>query len=100
MEKMKPKPPEYYQTSYFEASCIYNLAKRYDKQGNKRDSGEYAHLGQQLLKSVLYNNPSLDPELKAKYNKLVDQFDLLQGRKPAPAKKPGDKKKLGQGSGI
>ena len=82
MEKMKPKPPEYYQTSYFEASCIYNLAKRYDKQGNKRDSGEYAHLGQQLLKSVLYNNPSLDPELKAKYNKLVDQSICCKAGSP------------------
>ena len=51
-----------------------------------------AHQGQQLLKSILYNNPSLDPELKAKYNKLVDQFDLLQGRKPTPSKKPGGQK--------
>ena len=96
MEKMKPRPPEYYQTSYFEASCIYNLAKRLDKKGNKRDSAEMAHQGEQLLKSILYNNPSLDPELKAKYNKLVNQFDLLQGRKPTPAKKPA----RGQGLGI
>ena len=45
-------------------------------------------MAQKLLKNALFYSPKLDgdPATLAKYNKLMGQFDVLQGRKPPDRK--------------
>jgi hypothetical protein len=87
---MKKKPVEFYEVSYFEATCLLIEAQKLDKQGNKSDAAEKAKKGQQILKYNLFQNAKLTgPDMVAKYKKLIDQLDLLQGRKPSSTtKKP------------
>ena len=72
---------------YSEAVCLYKEATRLDKSGDKAKAAERALDGQKLLKNALFYSPKLDgPDTLAKYNKLLDQFDVLQGRQPPDRK--------------
>ena len=78
---------EFYEVVYSEAACVYSEAARLDKAGNKAEAGARALDGEKLLKYALFNSANLDgPDTLAKYNALMDKFELLQGRKPVDRK--------------
>jgi hypothetical protein len=53
-----------------------------------------AKKAQQVLKSILFQNSKMsDVAMKAKYEKLIDQAEILQGRKPESFKNPAAKGK-------
>ncbi len=83
-----PLKKEFYEVVYSEAVCVYDEAERLDKKGAKAQAAARALDGQKLLKNALFYSPKLDgdPATLARYNKLMSQFDVLQGRKPADSK--------------
>jgi hypothetical protein len=97
LEKAKKKgklPPEFFEVAYYEAVCLGNEAQRLDKKGQKTDAADMASKGEKILKSILYQDKTLSgPDMKAKYDKLIDDLEVLQGRQPASQKAvPGKKK--------
>ncbi len=88
------RPTEYFEAAYSEALCLYTDAKKLDKQGDKPGAADMAKKAQQVLKSILFQNSKMsDVAMKAKYEKLIDQAEILQGRKPESFKNPAAKGK-------
>ncbi len=80
MQKMTPKPPEYYQLIYNTALCVMVQAE------HKKDKSQAVQVVQ-LLNSVLQlNRNQLQPDAAAKYDALVARAKKLQGQTAPPVR--------------
>ena len=70
----------------------YKKIVKLQKKFYAHDGDKKAKQGEQVLKSMLILNPTLNgPDMVARYTDLLNKLALLQGRKPtpeAPAPKP------------
>src|SRR5207247_1833296 len=74
LSRMQRKPPEYYEVIVNVAECLLAQAKQ------AQDKSK-ALQAEQLLKSSLVLNPSLNgPEMVNRYNELLQEATKLQGR--------------------
>jgi hypothetical protein len=84
------KPPEYYDVMYRVADCLMRDAQ---KTSDKQIQMERAKQAEQVLKSTLVLNPSLDgPDTVARFKALLNKAILLQGRQPQAETPPASEK--------
>ncbi|MCY2995365.1 MAG: hypothetical protein NTY19_47000 [Planctomycetota bacterium] len=85
LQRMKKKPPELIEVVYNIAACLLYQAR---SEKDKATAVKRALEGEQVLKAMLFNNPTLDkrPDMVARYKELLAKLATLQGRKPTPDK--------------
>lgn len=91
LQRMKKKPPELIEVVYNISACLLYQAR---SEKNKENATKRALEGEQVLKAMLFNNPTLDkrPDMVARYKDLLAKLAALQGRKPTPDKPAADAK--------
>jgi tetratricopeptide (TPR) repeat protein len=99
LERMKVKPGEFFDVTYYEAVCVENEALNLKKKGDREGAAKEALKAEKLLQSTLVRNSKLETteetkkkegqgvERRKQYKVLMDRLEILQGRQPVPEKK-------------
>ncbi|HWC91338.1 MAG TPA: hypothetical protein VG433_16830, partial [Pirellulales bacterium] len=82
LQRMRPKPTEYYEVIYNAAFCLVQEARQLKTKDQRELKASQAEA---LLKSTRTLSPKLSgPEMVARYDVLLIEAMAIQGRKPQP----------------
>jgi len=80
MQRMKPKPPEYYEVVYFAAECLFTESQ---KLSNKVLAADKLKQAEQLLNASLVLAPNLNgPDTVARFKALLNKVKQARGIAP------------------